>query len=195
MSERILYFLNGEVKKYLIPDIEKLKTIRPQGPEGRAACTIPTAMFLFVIVDFFGFLVRNDSKKPKLDDTEKNFQAIFIHPLSNFSPEYIARVNTLVGLFRNGLMHQIFPKAAGIRKANDIDHLFDHFDNLDHLNVDRFLVDVLAMIKSFCDSLSKDEWTDLRKQMSERLDRITQADFHEMESKRKAEQTNPADGL
>ena len=68
MSERILNFLNGEVKKYLIPDIERLEKLRPQGPEGLAACTIPTAMFLFVIVDLFGYLVRNDSKKPKLDD-------------------------------------------------------------------------------------------------------------------------------
>jgi len=60
MSERILCFLNGEVKKYLIPDIEQLNSIRPQGPEGLVACAIPTAMFLFVIVDFFGYLVRND---------------------------------------------------------------------------------------------------------------------------------------
>jgi len=187
MSERILNFLTGEVKKYLIPDIERLEELRPQGPEGLAACTIPTAMFLFVIVDLFGYLVRNDSKKPKLDDTEGNLRAIFAHPLSKFSSEYNQRLKTLVGLFRNGLMHQIFPKAAGIRKAGNKDHLFDRFDGFDHLNVDRFSADVLTLIRSLCESLPASEWTGLRKQMSERLDRITQSDFREMKSKRKAE--------
>lgn len=193
MSERVLNFLTDEAKKYLIPDIERLEKLRPQGPEGLAACAIPTAMFLFVIVDFFGYLVRKDSKKPGLDDTEGNLRAIFAHPLSKFSSEYTARVKTLAGLFRNGLMHQIFPKAAGIRKAGNIDNLFDRFDDLDHLNVDRFSADVLTMIRSLSESLPASEWLDLRKQMSERLDRITKSDFREMESKREAEQVTPAD--
>jgi hypothetical protein len=51
MSESILNFLDGEVTKYLIPDIERMRKLKPQGPEGLAACTIPTAMLLFVIVD------------------------------------------------------------------------------------------------------------------------------------------------
>jgi|GEM_PF-6728711 len=187
MGENILNFLTGSVKKYLIPDIERLQKLRPQGSEGLAACTIPTAMFLFAIVDHFGYLVRNDSRNPNHNDTKGNLRAIFGHPLSRFSPEYRQRLETLVGLFRNGLMHQIFPKAAGIRKADNIDHLFDRFDKLDHLNVDRFSADVLNMIRSFCKSLPASEWTDLRKQMSERLDRITQFDFREMALKRKAE--------
>jgi hypothetical protein len=189
MRERILDYLTFEVKKYIIPDIERLEKLRPQGHEGLAACAIPTALFLFVIVDFFGYLVRIDSKKPKLDDTEGNLRAIFAHPLSKFSSEYTKRLKMLVGLFRNGLMHQIFPKAAGIRKAPNIDHLFDRFKGLDHLNVDRFSADVLTMIRSLCKSLPAPEWTDLREQMSERLDRTTQSDFREMKLKRKAEQS------
>lgn len=187
MSEHILNFLNGTVKKYLIPDIERLEKLRPQGPEGLAACTIPTAMLLFAIVDLFGHLVRDDSKNPNPDDTMGNLQAIFAHPLSKFSSEYTERRKTLVGLFRNGLMHQIFPKAAGIRKAGNLDYLFDHFDKRDHLNVDRFSADVLIMIKSLCESLPAVEWTDLRKQMSARLTEIEKKDFREMESKKKAE--------
>jgi hypothetical protein len=85
-------------------------------------------------------------------------------------------------------MHQIFPKAAGVRKAGNTDHLFDRFDGLDHLNVDRFSVDVLTMIRNLCQHLREAEWINLQQQMSERLDRIAQKDFREMSKKRKAEQ-------
>jgi hypothetical protein len=193
MSESILNFLNGEVAKYVIPDIKRLRELEPQGPERLAACTIPTAMFLFVIVDLFGYLVRKDSKHPKIGDTEGNLRAIFTHSLTRFSPEYNERLKTLVGLFRNGLMHQIFPKAAGIRRAGNTDHLFDQFDGLDHMNVDRFSTDVLAMIENLCQNLGASEWNNLRQQMSERLDHIAQSDFREMSRKRKAEQDGETD--
>jgi len=177
MSENILNFLNGTVTKYLIPGIVRLEKLRPQGPEDLSACAIPTAMLLFAIVDLFGYLLREDSRRPNVSETEKNLRAIFKHPLAKFSPEYTERVQTLSGLFRNGLMHQIFPKAAGIRKAGNTPQLFDRFDDLDHLNVDRFSADVLTMIRNLCECLPAPGWIDLREQMSERLDRITQCDF------------------
>ena len=195
MSESILNFLDGEVKKYLIPDIERLQKLRPQGPEGLAACTIPTAMLLFVIVDLFGYLLRKDARHPKLDDTEGNLRAIFTHSLTGFPSEYNERLKTLVALFRNGLMHQIFPKAAGIRKAGNTDHLFDHFNGLDHMNVDRFSADVLTMIRNLCQHLRASEWNNLRQQMSERLDRIAQSNFREMSLKKQAERGVPPDRL
>lgn len=187
MSESIINFLNGEVKKYILSDIDRLEKIRPQGPEGLGSCAIPTAMFLFAIVDLFGFLVRNDSKNPKIDDTERNLRAIFSHPLGKFSPMYTQKVKTLVGLYRNGLMHQIFPKAAGIRKAGNTNSLFDRFDGLDHLNIDRFSSDIVTMIRTLGDSLSAPEWSNLKTQMSVRLDRIAKSDFKEMALKTKAE--------
>jgi len=144
-------------------------------------------MLLFVIVDLFGYLVRQDSRHPKLDDTDGNLRAIFTHPLMGFSSEYNERLKTLVGLFRNGLMHQIFPKAAGIRKAGNTDHLFDRFDGIDHLNVDLFSVDVLTMLRNLPWHLRESEWDNLREQMSKRLDLIAQSDFREMSLKKQAE--------
>ncbi len=188
MNTRAENFLHGEVTKYLIPDIERLMRLRPQGPEGLAGCTIPTAMLLFVIIDLFGFLVRTDSRKPKIDDTKGNFKAIFSHPLASFPNEYLTRLDTLVYLFRNGLMHQIFPKACGIRKAGEESPLFDFFDGLDHLNVDRLAQDVLSMIFDFCDHISDEDSAYLCNQMSQRLDLMSQRDFVERDYKRKAEQ-------
>lgn len=65
MSESILNFLDGEVEKYLISDLERLRGLRPKGNEGLGSCAIPTAMLLFAIVDLFGYLMRTDSKRPK----------------------------------------------------------------------------------------------------------------------------------
>lgn len=187
MATRAESFIEGEVRKYLVSDIKRLATLRPEGPEGLGACAIPEAMLLFVITDLFGHLVRADCKKPQLDDTKGNLKAIFVHPLAGFPGEYLARVDILTGLFRNGLMHQIFPKAAGIRKADAGAPLFERFDDLDHLNVDRYAVDVLNMIESLSDSLPLAQWQSLSVQMSERLDRILDSDFKEMTAKKAAE--------
>ena len=185
MSTRAENFLHGEVIKYLIPDIKRLRRLRPQGTEGLAGCTIPTAMLLFVITDLFGFLVRTDCRKPKIDDTKGNFRAIFSHPLAAFPDEYLTRLDTLVYLFRNGLMHQIFPKASGIRKSGMKAPLFESFDGLDHLNVDRFARDVLSMIVRFRDHISDRDSQGLCNQMSERLDLMSQRDFFETRSQTK----------
>jgi hypothetical protein len=183
MTDSILNFMNGEVTKYLIPDINRLSALRPQGAEGAAGCAIPTAMLLFATTDLFGFLVRDDSRNPKLDDTKANLKAIFSHPLGDFASEYTDRLATLVYLYRHGLMHQIFPKAAGIRKPGTTSRLFDFIDGLDHLNVDRFTIDVVKMFVNFKDSLPKPEWANLRTQMSQRLDEMAKRDFHEMQEK------------
>ena len=188
MQDSILNFLNGEISKYIIPDIQKLNGLRPQGREGTAGCTIPTAMLLFATVDLFGYLIRDDCRKPKLDDTKANLKALFSHQLGNFSSEYTERLNILVYLFRHGLMHQVFPKMAGIQKNGSNSQLFSFFDDLDHLNVDRFSKDVLEMISNFKNNLSKPEWAALCDQMSKRLNTMAKNDFFEMSCKRKAEQ-------
>lgn len=185
-------FLNGEVPKYIIPDIHRMLQLRPQGNEGLAGCTIPTAMFLFVVADLFGFLVRTDSERPKLKDTPGNLRAIFAHPIANFPTDYSTRVDILCHLFRHGLMHQIFPKAAGIRKVGVQTEvgarapLFKNFDGLDHLNVDRFGFDVLKMLANFREKLADNSRADLNKQMSERLDQMSKRDFSERKLKQAA---------
>ena len=142
MEDSILNFINGEISKYIIPDIQRLNALRPQGSEETAGCTIPTAMLLFATTDLFGYLIRDDCRKPKLEDTKGNLKVLFSHPIGNFPSEYTDRLDTLVYLFRHGLMHQVFPKMAGIHKNGTNSPLFSFFNNLDHLNVDTFSNDV-----------------------------------------------------
>jgi hypothetical protein len=169
MADSILNFMNGEVSKYIIPDIQKLIALRPQGAEGTAGCTIPTAMLLFATIDLFGYLIRDDCREPKNDNTKGNLRALFYHPLGNFPSDYIDRLDTLVYLFRHGLMHQVFPKMAGIQKNGFNSPLFVFFNNQDHLNVDRFSRDVIDMLSNFKSNLSQPKWTDLCDKMSKRL--------------------------
>jgi len=192
VATRVENFLHCEVLKYLMPDIQRLTTLRPQGLEGLGACAIPEAMLLFALTDLFGFLVRTDCKKPKIEDTKRNLKAIFVHELGKFPAEYKAKSDTLAGLYRHGLMHQVFPKAAGIRKAGPNKALFHRFDYLDHLNVDRFAMDVIRMLESFTSEIPLPEWRSLRDEMSYRLDQMSDSNFRAMTSKRQAEHQSGA---
>ena len=190
MEDSILNFLNGEMSIYIIPDIQRLNSLRPKGREGAAGCTIPTAMLLFATADLFGYLIRDDCRNPKIDDTKANLRALFSHRLGSFPSEYTDRLDTLVYLFRHGLMHQVFPKMAGIQKKGPSSPLFTFFDDLDHLNVDKFSDDVLKMISNFKNNLSKPEWSTLCDQMSKRLNKMAKNNLFEMTYKRKAEQSH-----
>jgi hypothetical protein len=77
---------------------------------------------------------------------------------------------------------------TGIQKNGPISPLFSFFNNLDHLNVDRFSKDVIEMISNFKINLSQPKWTDLCCQMSKRLNKMAENDYYEMSCKRKAEQ-------
>ena len=85
-------------------------------------------------------------------------------------------------------MHQVFPKMAGIHKNGTNSPLFSFYNNLDHLNVDRFSNDVSEMISNFKKKLMQPEWSALCDQMSRRLNKMAENDFKEMSYKRKAEQ-------
>ncbi|HXC98760.1 MAG TPA: hypothetical protein VN048_05420 [Verrucomicrobiae bacterium] len=180
MATRIEKFLDKEVQDYLIADIERLLELRPDH-NGLKGCTIPTAMFLFATVELFGFLVA--APPVQIRDTAGNIEACFSHPISGFPTEYTKRSKTLVRLCRHGLMHQIFPKALGIRKVptrnTDYLPLFESIDGCEQLNVDRFGNDVLSMLKNFTAKIAVPRWENLNKQMSERLDQISESDLRE----------------
>ncbi len=175
MNSRILQFIENEARNYIVPDIRRLASIRPEGPMGLGSCAIAQAMFLFVIMEFFGYLIRDDVPNPNQKDTKGNLSQLFLNSLAGFPPEYVAHSCELVHLFRHGLMHQIFPKASGIRKAGATRPLFASFDNLNHLNVDRLAEDVLKMIECLRSGLPGSPA--LCEQMSLRMDKVSEKDF------------------
>jgi hypothetical protein len=186
MATRIEKFLDKEVQDYLIADIECLLKMRPDH-NGLKGCTIPTAMFLFATIELFGFLVK--AAPASITATAPNIEACFRHPISGFPTEYTKRSKTLVCLCRHGLMHQIFPKRLGVRKSISASNpdclppLFETVNGHEQLNVDRFGNDVLAMLKNFTVKIADPCWKDLKKQMSERLDQISELDFRALKQR------------
>lgn len=72
---------------------------------------IPYAQFLFSIIDYYGLLYsvasKNQFKKRKADNF-KEFLA------SDYFPQKDRSKKSLLYLVRNGVMHQIFPKACAL---------------------------------------------------------------------------------
>ena len=111
-KQRVLGLFDTEVSMYILKDIDKLNEIRPD-KEGLCGCTVPLAMMLFAVIDFFGYLTRDDSN-PKKTDTLANFKYLFSEKAAFFPKIYEDNCDKIVKLFRHGLIHQFFPKASGI---------------------------------------------------------------------------------
>lgn len=180
MSSRILDFLKNEVSDYIVTDIKRLALIRPEGEKGLGSCAIAEAMFLFAIMEYFGYLIRDDESNPKPNDTKGHLTQLFSNALVDLPEEYASRSEELVQLFRHGLMHQIFPKATGICKAGVNQPLFATFDGIDHLNVDRLGEDVLNMIEVLRTQLPGK--SALCEQMSRRMDKVSATDFKQRDN-------------
>ena len=71
-------------------------------------------MFLFTVIDYFGKIMRV-SKEPmkennSIDKPSENFKFF----IQNCFPSDNCKGDILYELFRNGVIHQFFPKASGI---------------------------------------------------------------------------------
>ena len=138
-KKRVLGFFNNEVSMYILKDIDKLDEIKPD-KDGLSGCTIPHALMLFSVIDFFGYLTRDDPS-PKKDDTLGNFKYLFSDKAGFFPKIYQVNCDKIVKLFRHGLMHQFFPKASGIAKAGGHPLIFQS-SGIPNLNVDVLSEDV-----------------------------------------------------
>lgn len=176
----MLKYFDCEIKKYILPDIERLtKEIRPIGREGLKGCTIPLAMFLFSILDLFGFLIREgEPTVNKRDATNENLEYMFSG--QKFLPAaYSENSKILVNLFRHGLMHQVFPKACGISKAGNKELISFENDML-NLNVDRLSQDVVNVLNRINLVIVDERDNSLTLRMNAGLDFLQQKDFEQL---------------
>ena len=157
-------------------DIDKLSKIRPAGPKGLGGCTIPQALMLFAILDYFGFLIRDDSANPSPKDTTGGFKYMLCQ--SNYLPkEYAETFERIVKLFRHGYVHQVFPKAAGIAKAGPHKALLSRADQTLTLNVDVLTRDVLSALARIKDEILQDRNETLVLRINGRLNILNKADY------------------
>jgi mRNA interferase RelE/StbE len=139
-------FFESDIDRNVVPDLLKLQRLRP---ECGASCAIPEAMMDFAVLDWAGFLIRDcAANNHEIKDFYTNISYSISSKAALFpaEAEYVNNTHILINLFRNGMMHQVFPKRAGLRK-NGISKLISYDDkNNPILNVDRLTCDTLKAL-------------------------------------------------
>jgi hypothetical protein len=176
-DHEMLFWFLWALNHYIVPDLFRLRReVRPRAG-GKAACTIPTALFAFSILDLLGFLMRPAPASKK--QSEKNICFACSTAAGLFPAEYDRVSEVLVQLFRHGLTHQIFPKASGVSKPNPADKkplIFFLDGSIPNLNVDRLVDDLLSAMRKFRALASDAQSEPLARQMNDRLLQLEKED-------------------
>ena len=179
-KQRVLGFFDNEVSMYILKDIDKLNEIRPD-KDGLCGCTVPLAMMLFAIIDFFGYLTRDDVN-PRKPDTLGNFKYLLSEKAGFFPKIYDDNCDKIVKLFRHGLIHQFFPKASDIAKAGLGNPLIFESSGISNLNVDVLSKDVKEALGKIKQSIAKNCDNNLVERINSRLDKLAKEDYETLNS-------------
>jgi hypothetical protein len=181
IKKRVEGFFNNEVAMYILPDLERLTDeIRPDPKNGQRGCTIPLAMMIFGVIDLFGYLMRNNNNAKKTE-TYENFKYLFSKRTGFFPNIYDEKCDMMVKLFRHGLIHQFFPKASGILKAEKSKPLIFCQDGIPNLNVDVLANDLKVALEKMKKYVEKNEDPELVVRINERLDKLSKEDYEALE--------------
>lgn len=174
-KRRVLSFFDTEVSMYILKDIDKLNEIRPN-KDGLCGLTVPSAIMLFAVIDFFGYLTRDDSN-PKKTCTLENFKYLLSEKAGFFPKIYEENCDIIVKLFRHGLMHQFFPKASGIAKAGENNPLIYESSGIPILNVDVLSKDVKEALGKIKQSVIQNLDNTIVDRINSRLDKLAKEDY------------------
>lgn len=116
--EQLRHYFEDHLVRYTVPDLQCLMDIRPDS-DGLSGCTIPLALTAFSVLDLFGYLLRPAKKGLNSKDTKGNLRFIFCESAGGLFPLKVdpREFDVIYELYRNGLVHQYFPKNVGIAKA------------------------------------------------------------------------------
>ena len=165
---------------YVVPDLKRLaEEIRPDRQTGLRGCTVPLALTIFSLIDFFGYLTRPDKDASKLN-TERNFK--FLLAESGFFPsDYTSNWERILKLFRHGLVHQFFPKAAAIAKAGVSGLVIrPNREKVLELNVDVLSRDTMAALAALEKAINSPGNEELVLRINERLDKLAMEDYEDL---------------
>ena len=177
---RVQRLFRNEIGTYVIPDLKRLTDeIRPDPRTGLRACTVPLALTLFSIIDLFGYLTRPD-KDAKKRNTQRNFEYLLADS-PWFPNTYKTHWKPIVMLFRHGLVHQFFPKAAAITKRGATGPVVrKNRQNDPELNVDVLSHDTLKALEELERALDSAGNEQLVMRINERLDKLAKEDYEDL---------------
>jgi hypothetical protein len=108
---------------------------------------VPYAQFLFSIIDYYGLLFSTAADK-FIKKTEKNNFINFFS--SEYFPSEVRCKSTFLYFVRNGVIHQIFPKAMGLNICEE-NKLFIKDSKIENLAV----LNLEFLDKITCEAISK----------------------------------------
>ncbi|MCB9044774.1 MAG: hypothetical protein H6550_01420 [Chitinophagales bacterium] len=121
-KEAILAQYFNQYTAQIYPAIDLYNDLAPEYNNGML--NVMHTMFLCSVIDHFGKVLRVGHTKSvtplKPGQNEKNF--LFF--ISTFFPADGCKGDIIYKLFRNGVMHQFFPKASGVFWSNEAQHKY-----------------------------------------------------------------------
>lgn len=176
---RVVEFFRTAIGTYVVRDLESLRIVKtlPQNRDTIGWCAVPLAQTLFAVLDVLGYLTRPEPNASK-NETMKNIMAL-VSDSSLFPADYADHSKVLVTQFRHGVIHQFFPKAAGIGRFDESKPLLIDYPGGTSLNVDRLEKDTLIAIQRLKCRVSLPESDALCVQMSNRLDQLATEDWND----------------
>lgn len=112
------YFLDTVVKGYMVGDLERMLEIEVC-PNQYGNCNFPIALYTFGCMDYLGYLISKKPLRRTGEDTRARIRAYVDRAFTEQHKKPLDEFwNKGVNVFRYGLVHEFFPKKAGVSRAN-----------------------------------------------------------------------------
>lgn len=129
-------FFTEVINGWMLGDLENMITKIPPIKGRVGNCNFPIALYIFSCIEFLGFLTSNKIITDNEDGHTK--KRIWSYIDSFFADDYISQLksyeNDFVSIFRHGLAHEFFAKAAGVSRGESLLIFYD--DELKSLVLD-----------------------------------------------------------
>lgn len=111
-------FLSDVVMGWMLGDLENIVTKIKPVENGSGNCNFPIALYIFSCIEFLGFL----SSDVIISEDSRNYtkSRVWSYMNSFFNENYLSQIrpyeDNFVSIFRHGLAHEFFAKAAGVSR-------------------------------------------------------------------------------
>lgn len=110
-------FLSDVVMGWMLGDLENMVTKIKPVENGSGNCNFPIALYIFSCMEFLGYLSSDVIIPATRDYTRRR---VWSYMNSFFNENYLSQLRpyetSFVSIFRHGLAHEFFAKAAGVSR-------------------------------------------------------------------------------
>lgn len=112
-------FFHEVIEEMMLADLNNLTSKIKVVPNSGGNCNFPITLFIFSCIEFLGYLTSESLIDGNKDYSKKRFLSYID---SFFGENYKIQINNnreiFVSVFRHGLSHEFFAKAAGISRSS-----------------------------------------------------------------------------